>query len=91
MRTLLSRHEIRSKVDEVVGLIENFVAEPEPAAPLPGLQRRWWALTDRLDEAARRQLVKDRRDGVKLSVLATKYGISLSSVQRLLRRFENDM
>jgi hypothetical protein len=60
-----------------------------PSSPPPGLRRRWWAMRDRLDEGTRRQLVEDRQAGMTQKLLARKYAISLSSVQRLLRRFES--
>jgi DNA invertase Pin-like site-specific DNA recombinase len=80
----LSRHEIRSKVDEVAELITAFKVDTEPSPPLRGHRRRWRWLVDRLDEASRLQLADDRRAGMKQRALAEKYGISLSSVRRIL-------
>jgi transposase len=59
-----------------------------PSPPLPGLRRRWWAMTDRLNEVTRRRLAEDRQAGMTQEALAQKYAISLSSVQRLLRTFD---
>jgi pimeloyl-ACP methyl ester carboxylesterase len=83
----LSRHEIRAKVDQLTSLIKDFKIGSEPTSPLPGLRRHWWALTDRLDEATR-QLVEDRQAGMTQAALVSRYGISLSSVKRLLRAGE---
>jgi hypothetical protein len=88
LRGRLSRHEIRSKVNELAESIRNFKIEYEPSPPLPGIRRRRWALTDRLDDAARRHLVNDRQAGMTQTTLMAKYGISLSSVKRLLCRLD---
>jgi hypothetical protein len=43
-------------------------------------------LVDRLGEQIIGDLLRDRRSGASKQVLAERYGISLSSVKRLLRR-----
>jgi hypothetical protein len=58
---------------------------------LPGIgaeaaRTRWWNVTDRLSATDIEELVERRRSGVKLAHLAREYGISISSVQRLLRQ-----
>jgi hypothetical protein len=86
LRGRLSRHEIRSEMDELTELISDFKIESEAASPRLDLHRRWWALEHRLSETARRQLVEDRLAGMTHAALVGKYGISLSSVKRILRR-----
>lgn len=77
----MSNPEARSKIDKLVELIKRVEQGVEaPATPPPGLRRRWWAMRNRLDEDARRQLVEDRQAGATLKRLARKYGVSLSSV-----------
>jgi hypothetical protein len=48
--------------------------------------RRRWRLTDRLGEQIILQVVNDRRSGMTKLALAKRYGISLSSVKRILRQ-----
>jgi DNA-binding GntR family transcriptional regulator len=52
------------------------------AAPAPP---RRWRLVDRLGEQIIRDLLRDSRAGITQRRLAVRYGISLSSVKRLLR------
>ncbi|HTE64762.1 MAG TPA: hypothetical protein VK736_00690 [Candidatus Binatia bacterium] len=47
---------------------------------------RRWRLVDRLGERIILQLLRDSRTGTTHRGLAERYGISLSSVKRLLRR-----
>jgi DNA invertase Pin-like site-specific DNA recombinase len=47
---------------------------------------RQWRVRDRLSEAEVRQLVKAFQAGTTKHELAERYGISLSSVKRVLRR-----
>lgn len=52
----------------------------------PALGHRRWRLVDRLGEQGVRDLLTDRRSGIRLSELAERYGISLSSVKRTIKR-----
>ena len=90
LRGRLSNPGVRTKIDQLHEMISGFDAEVKaPSSPLPaGLRRRWWAMRDWLDEETRQQLIEDRQAGMTQKALACKYAISLSSVQRLLRRFE---
>jgi DNA-binding Lrp family transcriptional regulator len=49
-------------------------------------QRQRWRLVDRLGEQIIRDLLRDSRTGTTHSALAERYGISLSSVKRVLQR-----
>jgi len=51
----------------------------------PSSTVRWWRLSDRLSEPVIQELLGDRRDGATQRQLAERYGISLSSVKRVLR------
>lgn len=51
-----------------------------------GRSEREWRLVDRLSEAEPCQLVADFTSGTPTWNLAEQYGISLSSVKRLIRR-----
>jgi hypothetical protein len=88
LRGRLSNTGTRTKIDQLHEMISGFDAEVNKASspPPPGLRRRWWAMRDRLDEETCRQLIEDRQAGMTQKALAYKYAISLSSVQRLLRR-----
>jgi DNA invertase Pin-like site-specific DNA recombinase len=55
----------------------------EASPPLAG---QTWRLIDRLGEQIIRDLLRDRRTGTTHCALAERYGISLSSVKRVLRR-----
>jgi len=55
-----------------------------PAAPAKA-QRRW-RLVDRLGEQIILELVRSSRTGTTHRALAERYGISVSSVKRVLRR-----
>jgi hypothetical protein len=48
-----------------------------------------WRLTDRLGEQIIFQIVNDRRSGMTMLALAEHYGISVSSVKRILKRARN--
>ena len=50
----------------------------------PRTAQRQWRLIDRLGEQLIAELVRDRRQGATKQQLADRYGISLSSVKRLL-------
>jgi DNA invertase Pin-like site-specific DNA recombinase len=52
----------------------------------PLLTPRRWRLVDRLGEQIIRDLLRDGRSGATKRVLAERYGISLSSVKRLVRK-----
>jgi DNA-directed RNA polymerase specialized sigma24 family protein len=49
---------------------------------------RVWALNDRLSEADMQAIVQKFRAGTPKQELAEQYGISLSSIKRLLRRHD---
>ena len=46
---------------------------------------RVWRITDRFDEAELRTLIANFQAGLTLTQLVAQYGISRSSIQRLLR------
>jgi hypothetical protein len=48
--------------------------------------RRPWSVADRLGEEVVIDLIRDRRSGASHRALAERYGISLSSVKRVMRR-----
>jgi hypothetical protein len=85
-----------SNPDEWEHLADTTQALAEPAADAEALDelranpssssRRPWPVTDRLGEQTVRELLRDRRSGVVQRVLAVRYGISSSSVKRILRR-----
>jgi DNA-binding GntR family transcriptional regulator len=61
--------------------VEDDQQEPPTLAP----QRQRWRLVDRLGEQIIRELLRDSDSGATQRSLAERYGISLSSVKRLLR------
>ena len=52
----------------------------------PTSARQRWRIVDRLGEQVIHELVRDSRAGTTQPKLADRYGISLSSVKRLVRR-----
>jgi hypothetical protein len=55
----------------------------------PSCSRRPWPVVDRLGDETVQQLLRDRRSGMMQRALAKRYGISLSSVKRILRKPPN--
>jgi DNA invertase Pin-like site-specific DNA recombinase len=55
--------------------------------PVPSPAPRRWRLVDRLGEQIIRELLADRRSGATKRELVERYGISMSSVKRILRRW----
>ena len=55
------------------------------SAASPPSARRRWRLADRLGEQTIRELLTDSRAGTPQRELAERYGISVSSVKRILR------
>jgi DNA-directed RNA polymerase specialized sigma24 family protein len=51
-----------------------------------GRSERVWRLSDRMDETAVQQLVEAFNGGTSKQALAERFGISLSSVKRILRK-----
>ena len=81
----LSRHGLRA---QLVGLEHlSDTAKIVRVAPDPPVLPRRWRLADRLGEEVLRALVEDRRAGSTNEALAAKYKISVSSVKRVLKRF----
>jgi hypothetical protein len=90
----MTRVELRGRLSnpqalEAVALAAHAVGEvvadeAMPSSP-PSAPRRW-RLVDRLGEEIIRQLINDGRAGMTKHALAESYGISLSSVKRMLRR-----
>ena len=60
--------------------------EDQQERPALAPQRQRWRLVDRLGEQIIRDLLRDSRTGTTHRALAERYGISLSSVKRVLRR-----
>jgi hypothetical protein len=54
-------------------------------SPCPAALVRRWRLADRLGEQSIRELIADRRAGATKGELVERYGISMSSVKRLLK------
>jgi hypothetical protein len=77
------------EVLEMVALATQAVAEAkagvgQAASPPPPPRR--WRLVDRLGEQSICDLLRDRHAGATKRALAERYGISFSSVKRILRR-----
>jgi DNA invertase Pin-like site-specific DNA recombinase len=70
-------------VREAVAMDRGGTDTAEITSPGP---RRRWRLVDRLGEKVIRQLVADGRSGVSRRERVDMYGISMSSVKRILRR-----
>jgi hypothetical protein len=85
LRGRLSNTHIR----DVLAYSANAVAHvkiDDGSTASPRSARRPWPITDRLGEQAIRELLHDSRARATQRDLAQRYGISVSSVKRLLRR-----
>ncbi|MEA5358733.1 hypothetical protein VA596_04235 [Amycolatopsis sp., V23-08] len=61
---------------------------PRRSVQSTGRSERQWRVTDRLDAAAIRLICEAAAKGVSKPALAKQYGVSLSSIQRLVKREE---
>jgi hypothetical protein len=87
LRGRFSNPEVRAMVLQVAQLADGIkVEEDQQERPALAPQRQRWRLVDRLGEQTIQDLLKDRRAGTTQRRLAERYGISLSSVKRVLRR-----
>jgi DNA invertase Pin-like site-specific DNA recombinase len=87
LRGRFSNPEVRAVVVQVAQLAAGIKVEEnqqERAALAP--QRQRWRLVDRLGEQIIRDLLRESRTGTTHRALVERYGISLSSVKRVLRR-----
>jgi hypothetical protein len=89
LRGRLSNPAVAAHVAEVGQLADGIKADTRRQSTLPTapttLHRRW-RLVDRLGEQIICDLRRDGRSGVSQRMLAERYGISVSSVKRLLRK-----
>ncbi len=85
LRGRLSNPDIGDVVAHAAKLVSHVsVDHGSTSSPRQGGRR--WRLVDRLGEQIIRKLVADRRSGAPKRELVERYGISLSSVKRILRR-----
>ncbi len=74
---------LRRTVDAVTSIM---VEDDEPDLSMTAPADRVWRVRDRLSPADIDQLVESFKDGTTIPELATRYGISRSSVKTLLRQ-----
>ena len=80
----LSNPLVRDTVEQAARAVEGITAQPgHHAATRPAGGP--WRLVDRLGEQVILELLRERRRGTSQRALAQRYGISLSSVKRLVR------
>jgi DNA invertase Pin-like site-specific DNA recombinase len=84
LRGCYSNPEAQEAVALAEQAIDALAAEGTP--PCPSAPVRRWRLADRLDEQIIRKLLADQRSGATRRELVERYGISMSSVKRILRR-----
>lgn len=82
-----SNATIRIKLEGTDALIR--LAQTTPQAPGERVSYRRWRVSDRLGHAAIDQLVADGRAGLTKLQLADRYGISRSTVKRILNRAQS--
>ena len=80
---LYSNPDVRDIVAHAANAVTNVKLDHYSAASLSA--RRRWRLVDRLGEQITRELLTDSRSGTPQRELAERYGISVSSVKRILR------
>jgi hypothetical protein len=73
--------KVREAADAFAGVNSH---EPGVTGAIPC--RRRWRISDRLGERVINELLADQRSGMTKPAIALRYGISLSSVKRLLRQ-----
>jgi len=84
LRGRLSNPETRSLLVKLDALASRINAEDRDVPQSNRVPRRW-RLIDRLGEQTVLDLLRDSRTGITQRGLAERYGISVSSVKRLLR------
>jgi DNA invertase Pin-like site-specific DNA recombinase len=84
LRGCYSNPEAQEAVALAEQAIDGLAAEGTP--PCHSAPVRRWRLADRLGEQIIRKLLADRRSGATKRELVERYGISMSSVKRILRR-----
>jgi hypothetical protein len=75
--------QLNTAVSQLPGLTSRPNRNPDPRTT--GQTSTPWALNRRLAEETRTAIVAAYRTGTRQQVLADRYGISLSSIKRLLR------
>lgn len=85
LRGRLSNPDIRELVTSV-GQLAAWIKSDHTQAAIRMQAPRRWRLVDRLGERNILELLRDSSTGTTHRGLAERYGISLSSVKRLLRR-----
>jgi len=76
---------VQDRVGQTAQAVAGIKIVPDRAPVPPMAPRRHWRLVDRLGERVILDLVHERRRGTTQRTLAARYGISLSSVKRILR------
>jgi DNA-directed RNA polymerase specialized sigma24 family protein len=90
LRRYSNRRDLVKSVQEVLRRIEEGDQADDPGVESTGRGGRdVTPVRERLGEDKFRELVECRRSGMLLQEIATRYGISLSSVKRVVRRFES--
>jgi hypothetical protein len=87
LRGRFSNPEVLAVVVQVAQLADGIkVEDDQHERPALAPQRQRWRLVDRLSEQTIQDLLRDRWTGTTHRALAERYGVSLSSVKRVLRR-----
>jgi AraC-like DNA-binding protein len=77
--------QLRRVLDRLGRAHQERAEDPEESVRTTAKAAEPHRVVDRLGEQAVQQMIEERRAGVELRELAERYGISLSSVKRLLR------
>lgn len=90
VRAYSKRPELLDELDQAARRLERALAADPLDEPVSvrstGRVGRVWALTDRLSDADVQAMIEKFQAGTPKQKLAALYGISLSSVKRLLRQ-----
>jgi hypothetical protein len=86
LRRYSNRPDLLDPLRDVLQRIEAGDQQDEPGVCSTGHGGGLRPVRERLSEVELRELVANREAGKPLNALVTQYGISLSSVKRVLRR-----
>jgi hypothetical protein len=94
VRAYSKRYDLLDELDRATRRLARALAADPVGEPLSvrstGRVGRAWALTDRLSEDEMREIARSFEAGISKDRLGERYGISRSSIQRILRKYRKE-